>query len=129
MNHTHPGLSSASLRNGSILILSTLLIATGCSTHNPDIRSSRDGTSGVTSQANPDYLNCVKGEIRQDVRTFTSEENGKTLLFVGDTDPAKAFGLVELSSGQGPTQYSVYQRNAWQDKGRLINAARMCSSA
>ncbi len=129
MNHTSPGFCSASIRSGSILILSTLLIATGCSTHNPDIRSSRDGTSGFTNKASPDYLNCVKGEIRPDAQTFTAEENGKTLLFVGDTDPAKASGLVELSSGQGQNQYSVYQRNAWQDKGRLINAARLCSSA
>lgn len=128
MTHNHPGLSSASIRSGTILILTILLTTTGCSTHAPDIRSSRDGTTGVTSKANADYLNCVKGEIRHGAQTFTSEADGKTLLFVGDTDPAKASGLVELSSGQGQKQYSVYQRNAWQDKGRLINAARMCSS-
>ena len=126
MKTTHPGNPSVSFLGGSVLILSTLLIATGCA-QNPDIRSSRDGTSGVTSRANPDYMNCVKSGIRHDAQTFTSEENGKTLLFVGSTDPEKASGLVELSDAQGQKQFSVFQRNAWQDKGRLINAAMMCA--
>ncbi|MBD2838294.1 hypothetical protein ID144_14695 [Pseudomonas sp. JM0905a] len=128
MKTTHPGNPSASFLGGSVLILSTLLIATGCA-QNPDIRSSRDGTSGVTSRANSDYVNCVKDGIRHDAETFTSEENGKTLLFVGSTDPNEASGLVELSDGQGQKQFSVFQRNAWQDKGRLINAAMFCSNS
>ncbi|WP_342243236.1 hypothetical protein [Pseudomonas sp. OTU5201] len=128
MKNMTPGPSSALIRSGSFALLSALLIATGC-THNPDIRASRDGTSGITTRANPDYISCVKDGIRQDAQTFTTEESGKTLLFVGSTEPDKAYGLVELTSGQGQNHYSVYQRNAWQDKGRLINAARMCSSA
>ncbi len=128
MNNTKPGNSSAFLLGGKVLLLSTLLIATGCA-HNPDIRASRDGTSGVTDRTNPEYVGCVTDGIRQDAETFTLEENGKTLLFVGSTDPAKASGLVELSSAQGQNHFSVYQRHAWQDKGRLINAAVMCSRA
>ncbi|MFC5698093.1 hypothetical protein ACFPU0_21370 [Pseudomonas sp. GCM10022186] len=128
MNNTNPGNSSAFLLGGKVLLLSTLLIATGCA-QNPDIRASRDGTSGVTSRADTDYVNCVKDGIRHDAATFTQAENGKTLFFMGSTDPAKASGLVELSSAPGQSHFSVYQRNAWQDKGRLINAAVMCSRA
>lgn len=125
MNTTTPGIPSVSFR-GSIWLISTLLIATGCA-QTPDIRSSRDGTSGVIVGGNPEYLSCVKADIRQDARTFIQEEDGKTLLFVGSTDPTTASGLVELSNTQGPGRYAVYQRHAWQDKGRLINAARACA--
>ncbi|MFZ6048613.1 hypothetical protein ACFW0H_21120 [Pseudomonas sp. CR3202] len=128
MKNTSPGNSSAFFRSGKVLLLSSLLIATGCA-QNPDIRASRDGTSGITSRADTEYVNCVKGGIRHDAATFTQEENGKTLFFVGSTDPAKASGLVELSNAPGQNHFSVYQRNAWQDKGRLINAAVMCSRA
>ncbi|MDT4855348.1 hypothetical protein FQZ97_896990 [compost metagenome] len=72
-------------------------------------------------------MNCVENGIRQNAQTFTQEENGKTLLFVGSSDPAKASGLVELTSAEGQNQFSVYQRAAWQDRGRLINAALACA--
>ncbi|WP_044871452.1 hypothetical protein [Pseudomonas sp. LFM046] len=127
MKNTTPGLSSASIRSGSFVLLSTLLIATGCA-QNPDIRASRDGTSGITASGNTDYIACVKEDAGQNAPTFIQEENGKTLLFIGSTNPEKASGLVELSSTGSQSQYSVYQRHAWQDKGRLINAAVMCSS-
>lgn len=128
MNTTSPGTSSASIHSGHLWLLSALLVATGC-THNPDIRGSNDGTTGTTDRSSADYISCVKDGIRSDVTTYTQEEGGKTLLFVGNTDPNQATGLLEVSNTQGEKPYSVYQRHAWQDKGRLINAAMQCSRA
>ncbi|WP_070104103.1 hypothetical protein [Metapseudomonas resinovorans] len=125
MTTTPTGNSSAVLRRSNLwFIFSALLVATGCA-QNPDIRSSRDGTSGVTASDNPQYMNCVKD--RQNAQGFTQEENGKTLLYIGSTDPTKASGLVELTSANGQNQFAVYQRAAWQDRGRLINAALACA--
>ncbi|BAN50124.1 hypothetical protein PCA10_43920 [Metapseudomonas resinovorans NBRC 106553] len=79
----------------------------------------------MTASDNPQYMNCVKD--RQNAQGFTQEENGKTLLYIGSTDPTKASGLVELTSANGQNQFAVYQRAAWQDRGRLINAALACA--
>ena len=116
------------IETGKVSFISVLLLATGCA-YNPDIRQSHDNTSGFTTRENADYVACVKDEVRGDTETFTEEENGKTRLFIGSTDPNKASGLVEFSSSQGENHFSVYQRNAWQDKGRLINTALVCSRA
>lgn len=116
------------IETGRVSFLSVLLLATGCA-QNPDIRQSHDNTSGFTTRENADYVACVKDEVKSDTETFTEEENGKTRLFIGSTDPNKATGLIELSSTEGENRYSVYQRNAWQDKGRLINTALVCSRA
>lgn len=128
MNNTKPGKFSKTIVTGKVSILSILLLATGCA-YNPDIRQSHDNTSGLTARDNSAYVACVKDEVKEGTETFTEEENGKTRLFIGSTDPNKASGLVELSSSGGENRYSVYQRNAWQDKGRLINTALMCSRA
>jgi hypothetical protein len=128
MNNTKPGKFSKTIVTGKVSFLSILLLATGCA-YNPDIRQSHDNTSGFTARDNSDYVACVKDEVKEGTETFTEEENGKTRLFIGSTDPNKASGLVELSSSGGENRYSVYQRNAWQDKGRLINTALVCSRA
>lgn len=120
------GKFSRTIATGKVSFLSVLLLATGCA-YNPDIRQSHDNTSGFTTRENSDYVACVKDEVKADTDTFTEEENGKTRLFIGSTDPNRASGLVELSSSEGENHYSVYQRNAWQDKGRLINTALACS--
>ncbi|BAU76029.1 hypothetical protein [Metapseudomonas furukawaii] len=128
MNPSFPGTPSAFLPGGRAWLLGALLLATGCA-HDPDIRASRDGTSGMTTRPAAEYLSCVKEDVGYRTDTFTEEEDGKTLLYVGSTDPNRASGLVELSSAQGGNHFSVRQRSAWQDKGRLINVALMCSKA
>ncbi|MNF44477.1 hypothetical protein D3C84_255880 [compost metagenome] len=128
MNTTTTGKLSRTIETGKVSFLSILLLATGCA-YNPDIRQSHDNTSGFTNRDNADYVACVKDEVRGDTETFTEEENGKTRLFIGSTDPNKASGLVELANSAGENHYSVYQRNAWQDKGSLINTALACSKA
>ncbi|MDH4608420.1 hypothetical protein [Pseudomonas sp. BN102] len=128
MNNTTLGKLSKTIVTGKVSFLSVLLLATGCA-YNPDIRQSHDNTSGFTTRENADYVACVKDEVKADTETFTEEENGKTRLFIGSADPNTASGLVEFSSSEGENHYSVYQRNAWQDKGRLINTALACSRA
>ncbi|MNZ31340.1 hypothetical protein D3C78_486340 [compost metagenome] len=70
---------------------------------------------------------CIKHELESGTRTFAVENNGKINLFIGSIDPTTAAGLVELSRASGQTTYTVYQRHAWVDKGRLINAAQGCA--
>lgn len=128
MKSTLIGKFSTSVSNGKVSFLSILLLTTACA-HNPDIRLGHDNVSGVTAKGSTDYIACIKNEVQGGAETFTQDENGKTHLFIGSADPNKATGLVELSSSKGETYYSVYQRNAWYDKGRLINTALVCSRA
>lgn len=119
---------SSSVNHCTVSLLSILLLAAGCA-YNPDIRQGHDNVSGVTAKGNADYIACIKDDIQGGIETFTVEENGKTKLFVGNLDPNKAAGLVELSGSAGGNYYSVHQRDAWYDKGRLIDAAMECSKA
>ncbi|VVN86374.1 hypothetical protein [Pseudomonas fluorescens] len=128
MKSTLIGKFPSSVSSGRVSFLSILLLAAGCA-HNPDIRQGGDNFSGVTAKANADYIACIKDDIQGGIKTFTVEENGKTNLFIGSLDPDKASGLVELSGSAGEKRYSVHQRDAWYDKGRLIDAAMECSRA
>ncbi|GLR35832.1 hypothetical protein GCM10011247_12290 [Pseudomonas plecoglossicida] len=50
-------------------------------------------------------------------------------LYVDSTDPTKANGLVELQGSGAQRQFTAYQRDAWYDHGRLLDAALMCKKA
>ncbi|MDN7143702.1 hypothetical protein KC131_23920 [Pseudomonas sp. JQ170] len=107
----------------------SLLVAcflAGCA-QNPDIRKGDDYTSGTTVKAPPDYVVCVQDELPGGSKTYTVTENNTLKLFVDSTDPNKASGLVEVHSSGSQHQFSAYQRDAWYDKGRLLDAALMCS--
>jgi hypothetical protein len=59
--------------------------------------------------------------------TFTVQNQDALELFVESTDPSKADGLVKVTGSGGQHQYSAYQRDAWYDHGRLLDAAQMCA--
>lgn len=118
----------SSRSSGMIVLLFVSLISAGCA-QNPDIRMGRDHTSGATAKSPPDYLVCVEGELQSDAKTYTLEQDGSVKLFVDSSDPNKATGLVEISGSGKRHQFSAYQRDAWYDHGRLLDAALMCSKA
>lgn len=111
-----------------MMVLATGLLLAGCA-HDPDIRAGHDNTFGVTAKAPPDYLNCVKAELPASATTYVVQSHDALELFVASTDPSKADGLVKVSEANGQQQFSAYQRDAWYDKGRLLDAALVCSRA
>ncbi|MBV7576696.1 hypothetical protein KW846_28660 [Pseudomonas sp. PDM32] len=113
-------------RTGKTLFVYTLLLVAGCS-HHSDIELDRNHADGVTAKGTQAYIACIKHELTSGTKTFTVENSGSINLFIGSIDPTTAAGLVELSRVNGQTTYSVNQRHAWVDKGRLINAAQECS--
>ncbi|MBK4993623.1 hypothetical protein IAE39_001797 [Pseudomonas sp. S37] len=120
--------SSRSLA-GAILVsgFATVFLA-GCA-HDPDVRDSHDYTSGTTAKSPPAYLGCVKGELQGNVKTYEVEGDNSIKLFIESTDPDKAEGLVEFRGTGTQHQFTAYQRDAWYDHGRLLDAALMCSKA
>ncbi|MFV3291520.1 hypothetical protein ACNFBR_22625 [Pseudomonas sp. NY11955] len=120
--------SSKSLA-GALLVsgLASLFLA-GCA-QNPDVRDSHDYTAGTTAKSPPAYLGCVKGELPGHVKTYEVDGENSVKLFIESTDPDKADGLVELRSTGTQHQFTAYQRDAWYDHGRLLDAALMCSKA
>ncbi|MFJ4452957.1 hypothetical protein ACIP1G_03550 [Pseudomonas sp. NPDC089392] len=120
--------SSTSLA-GAILVcgFATLFMA-GCA-QNPDVRDSHDYTSGTTAKSSPAYLGCVKGELPKNVKTYEVNGDNSVKLFIESNDPNTADGLVELRGTGTRQQFTAYQRAAWYDHGRLLDAALMCSKA
>lgn len=114
---------------GAVLFttLATLFMA-GCA-QNPDVRSSHGYTSGTTDRSTPAYLGCVKGELQGNVKTYEVDGDNSVKLYVESTDPNKADGLVELSGTGAQRQFTAYQRDAWYDHGRLLDAALLCKKA
>jgi len=113
-------------RLGKTLCVYTLLLVVGCS-HHSDIGLDRNHANGVTAKGTQAYIACIKHELTSGTKAFTVENNGSINLFMGSIDPTTAAGFVELSRASGQTTYTVYQRHAWVDKGRLINAAQGCA--
>ncbi|MFJ3077441.1 MULTISPECIES: hypothetical protein [Pseudomonas] len=114
---------------GAILVsaLATVFMA-GCA-QNPDVRDGHDYTSGTTQRSAPDYLGCVKGELQSNTATFEEGTGDSVKLYVDSTDPNKANGLVEVQGSGAQRHFTAYQRDAWYDHGRLLDAALMCSKA
>lgn len=108
------------------LALAASALLAGCA-HDPDIRAGHDNTFGATTQSPSQYLGCVKSELPGSVQTFMVQGQDTLELYVASTDPNKADGLVEVSFTGGQHPYSAYQRNAWYDHGRLLDAAQMCA--
>nr|WP_194790719.1 hypothetical protein [Pseudomonas sp. UFMG81] len=108
------------------MALATGAVLVGCA-HDPDIRAGHDNTFGATAKAPPEYLGCVKGELPASAKVFMVENQGSHELYVQSTDPNKADGLVKVTGSGGQHQYSAYQRDAWYDHGRLLDAALMCA--
>ncbi|MNQ35414.1 hypothetical protein D3C85_488990 [compost metagenome] len=113
-------------RLGKTLFVYTLLLVAGCS-HHSDIGLDRNHANGVTAKGTQAYIACIKHELTSGTKTFTVEDNGSINLLIGSIDRTTAVGLVQLSRVSGQTTYTVYQRHAWVDKGRLINAAQGCA--
>ncbi|MNJ41394.1 hypothetical protein D3C77_363170 [compost metagenome] len=111
---------------GSLSLAGVALLVAGCA-YSPDIRLGRNHVSGLTSKDHKTYIACIKREIKNGTQMFTAEDNGKISLFIGSADPATATGFVEVFRVSGRGVYSVYQRHAWADKGKLINVAQRCS--
>ncbi|WDY60604.1 hypothetical protein [Pseudomonas sp. PSKL.D1] len=122
------GAGACSVKSSLLVpILSALLMA-GCA-QNPDIRDGHGSTSGTTARSAPDYLGCVKGELQSGSKTYLIDDNGSAKLFVDSTDPNTAGGLVEVQGSGSQRQFTAYQRDAWYDHGRLLDAALMCKKA
>ncbi|MNG01275.1 hypothetical protein D3C77_395700 [compost metagenome] len=118
--------SSRSVTNGVITSFSMTLFLAGCA-QNPDVRIGHDHISGSIAKSPPDYMVCVQDELRGSSSTYVLKENNSLKLFVENTDPDKASGLVEVYGSGKQYQYSAYQRDAWYDHGRLLDAAYVCS--
>lgn len=98
----------------------------GCA-QNPDVRVGHDHISGSIDKSPPDYVACVKDELRGSSTTYEQTDTNALKLFVENPDPNKASGLVEVSGFGQQYHYSAYQRDAWYDHGRLLDAAYVCS--
>lgn len=120
--------NSRSLAGAILVIGAASLLVAGCA-QNPDVRDSHDYTAGTTVKSPPAYLGCVKGELQGNVKTYEVEGDNAVRLFVESTDPDKAEGLVELRGTGSERHFTAYQRDAWYDHGRLLDAALMCSKA
>jgi hypothetical protein len=113
-------------RSMMFLALTASALLAGCA-HDPDIRAGHDNTFGATTHSPADYLNCVKGELPGSVQTFMVQSPDALELYVASTDPNKADGLVKVSGNSARHPYSAYQRDAWYDHGRLLDAAQVCA--
>lgn len=120
--------SSRSVAGAVLFTTFATLFMAGCA-QNPDVRNSHDYTSGTTDRSTPAYLGCVKGELQGNVRTYEVDGDNSVKLYVESTDPNKADGLVELRGTGAQRQFTAYQRDAWYDHGRLLDAALMCKKA
>ncbi|WP_060507140.1 hypothetical protein [Pseudomonas sp. NBRC 111124] len=120
--------SSRSVAGAVLLSTFATLFMAGCA-HDPDVRDGHDYTSGITERSTPAYLGCVKGELQGNVKTYEVDGDNSVKLYVESTDPTKADGLVELRGTGTERQFTAYQRDAWYDHGRLLDAALMCKKA
>ncbi|WP_372030234.1 hypothetical protein [Pseudomonas kurunegalensis] len=122
--------SSRSLAGAIAIVVSgfTTVFMAGCA-QNPDVRDSHDYTVGSTAKSPPVYLGCVKDELQGNVKTYEVQGDNAVRLFIESTDPDKAQGLIELRGTGTQRQFTAYQRDAWYDHGRLLDAALMCSKA
>ncbi|MNJ57904.1 hypothetical protein [Pseudomonas alkylphenolica] len=118
--------SSRLVSSGMLVSFLMTFFLAGCA-QNPDVRIGHDHISGTIAKSPPDYMMCVKDELRGSSSTYVVNENNSLKLFVESTDPDKASGLVEVYSSGTQYQYSAYQRDAWYDHGRLLDAAFVCS--
>ncbi|QXH33547.1 hypothetical protein [Pseudomonas muyukensis] len=108
------------------LALAAGMLLAGCA-HDPDIRAGHDNTFGATAKSPSRYLGCVKSELPGSVQTFLVQNQDGLELYLASTDPNKADGLVKVSATGGQHPYAAYQRNAWYDHGRLLDAAQVCA--
>ncbi|PVZ39831.1 hypothetical protein [Pseudomonas sp. CC120222-01a] len=119
---------SRSVTGAILLTTLTTLFMAGCA-QNRDVRDGHDYTSGTTDRSTPAYLGCVKGELQGNVKTYEVDGDNSVKLYVESTDPTQAEGLVELRGTGTQRQFTAYQRDAWYDHGRLLDAALMCKKA
>lgn len=117
---------SRSITRRALVPLFAALLVTGCA-HDPDIRMGHDNVAGTTTKSPPDYIKCVQSELPAGEKAFMREDNNALALFIESTDPKQSTGLVEIRPSGTQHQFSAYQRDAWYDKGRLLDAALMCS--
>jgi len=120
--------SSRSIAGAILMSAFATMFMAGCA-QNPDVRGGHDYTSGITEKSPPAYLGCVKGELQENVKTYQVDGDNSVKLFIDSTDPNKADGLVEMRGTGSHYQFTAYQRDAWYDHGRLLDAALMCSKA
>ncbi|QHG65010.1 hypothetical protein [Pseudomonas putida] len=120
--------SSRSVAGAILLTTFATLLMAGCA-QNRDVRDGHDYTSGTTDRSTTAYLGCVKGELQGNVKTYEVDGDNSVKLYVESTDLTQAAGLVELHGTGTERQFTAYQRDAWYDHGRLLDAALMCKKA
>ncbi len=112
--------------HGVISSFVVIVLLSGCA-HNPDVRIGHDQISGSIAKGQPDYLGCVQKELGGSSSTHVQKGDNTLKLFVNSTDPNQASGLVEVYGAGNQHQYAAYQRDAWYDHGKLLDAAYVCS--
>ena len=119
MNPNFPILRSAV---GYLLLVATLA---GCAQRNETQLSwSRaDAPAELNRHA---FLACVDSQVTAGSTYLTFTDTDGELL-AGSADPREARGRVWVQERDGGLQISLWQRDAWQDRGGLINAAYLCA--
>ncbi|NIF19635.1 hypothetical protein [Pantoea sp. Cy-639] len=119
-------MSPASLINAILVACMAGLFLGGCA-QNADVRGGHDYTSGTTVKNPPDYLVCVQDELPSGSKVYLLNNSSAMDLYVDSTDPKKASGLVEVQGAGAQHKFTAYQRDAWYDRGRLLDAALLCA--
>ncbi|WP_155292800.1 hypothetical protein [Pseudomonas fluorescens] len=109
---------------GAILLLAVTAL-TGCA-QSPDARHSWQQVNGPQELDRFAYLDCVDKRVDMGT-TYTQFTETEGQLLIGSRDPKQARGVVGVREIGGTLQFSVYQADAWQTKGSLVNAAYLCS--
>lgn len=71
-------------------------------------------------------LACVASQVSAGPtsQSFTAKDGE---LLAGSADPSEARGRGWVEERDGGLQINLWQRDAWQDRGGLINAAYLCA--
>lgn len=112
-------------RNACILLLAAGLA--GCASHEAT-RLSWGRPAATSQQSLWTYLDCVSSKVSSGPTYLTFSERSGELL-VGSADPQQASGRVQVEERAEGMHFSLYQTNAWQDRGGLVNAAQLCANS
>ncbi|WP_339490751.1 hypothetical protein [Pseudomonas sp. EL_65y_Pfl2_R95] len=113
------------MRSTAALVLAAIASLTGCA-QNTDARLSWERRNTLQDLNRFAYLDCVNKQVSSDTSVIQFDQSSGELL-IGSSDPQQASGIVKVSEREDSMLFSVYQADAWQTKGELVNAAYACS--
>lgn len=112
-------------RSACFLLLAASLA--GCANHEAT-RLSWERPATTSQQDRFAYLHCVSSKVSSGPTYLSFSERSGELL-VGSADPLLASGRVQVEENADGMHVSLYQTNAWQDRGGLVNAAQLCTNS